>query len=313
MVRHTLLFGAALSLLAIPLEAQEPTLIVENGRVIIGDGTVLERGTVVVGGDRILTVTEGPVETLEARRIDAFGKTVLPGLIDSHVHFLDWDLSSWPPGDSSFEPPLQEDLEKVLRAYLEAGITTVVSTGDFWPTVRQVRDRIRAGELAGPRVFTSGPAFTAPGGHPAATVCSWVTETDEALQWCREHGTVEVETPRAARAAVGRLAREGVDLIKMVYDSINPPDVEHLQTDVMREIVAAAHEHELKAYAHINEAGKAIVALEAGLDGLVHTVRDGGGRRARETRGSDAREGSDCGYDRALAGVPAGSRRARGK
>lgn len=271
MVRRTLLFGTALSLLAIPLEAQEPTLIVENGRVIIGDGTVLERGTVVVGDDRILSVTEGPVEAPGARRIDASGKTVLPGLIDSHVHFLIWDLSSWPPGDSTFEPPLGKGLENKRSAYLEVGITTVVSTGDFWPSVGQVRDRIRAGELAGPRVFTAGPAFTAPGGHPAATVCSWVAEVDEARRWCRAHGTVEVETPQAARAAVARLAREGVDLIKMVYDTINPPVAEHLETDVMREIVAAAHEHGLKAYAHINEVGKAIAGVEAGLDGLVHT------------------------------------------
>lgn len=271
MVRRTLIFGTALSLLAMPLEAQEPTLIVENGRVIIGDGTVLERGTVVVGGERILSVTEEPVEAPGARRIDASGKTVLPGLIDSHVHFLSWDLSSWPPGDSTFEPPLREGFENDTGAYLKTGITTVVSTGDYWPLVGQVRDRIRAGELAGPRVFTAGPAFTAPGGHPAASVCSWVAEVDEARRWCRAHGAVEVETPQAARTAVARLAREGVDLIKMVYDTINPPDVEHLRTDVMREIVAAAHDHGLKAYAHINEAGKAIVAAEAGLDGLVHT------------------------------------------
>ncbi len=271
MVRRTLWFGTALSLLAIPLEAQEPTLVVENGRVIIGDGTVLERGTVVVGGDRILSVTEEPVEAPGARRVDASGKTVLPGLVDSHTHFLSWDLSSWPPGDSTFEPPPRQGLENLWRAYLEAGITTVVSTGDFWPSVGQVRDRIRAGQLVGPRVFTAGPAFTAPGGHPAATVCLAMAKAEVARRWCREHGTVEVETPRAARAAVARLAREGVDLIKMVYDTINPPAAEHLEADVMREIVVAAHEHGLKAYAHINEVGKAIAAVEAGLDGLVHT------------------------------------------
>lgn len=271
MVRRTLIFGTALSLLVIPLEAQEPTLIVENGRVIIGDGTVLERATVVVGGDRILAVTESPVEAPGARRIDASGRTVLPGLIDSHVHLLSWDLSSWPPGDSTFEPPLGEGLETALGAYLEAGITTVVSTGDFWPSVGQIRDRLRAGDLVGPRVFTAGPAFTAPGGHPAASVCSWAAEVDEARRWCRAHGAVEVATPQAARTAVARLAREGVDLIKIVYDTINPSGVEHLRTYVMREIVAAAHEHGLRAYAHINEAGKAIAAVEAGLDGLVHT------------------------------------------
>jgi imidazolonepropionase-like amidohydrolase len=270
MVRCTLVLGTALSLLASPLGAQEPTLIVENGRVVIGDGTVLERGAVVVAGDRILAVTEAPVDAPGARRIDASGRTVLPGLIDAHVHFLNFDLSAWPPGDSTFEPRLDAGLETALDAYMGAGIMTVVSTGDYWPAVGRIRDRLR-GELVAPRVFTAGPAFTAPGGHPSASVCAWVARVEEARRWCRAHVTVEVTTPQAARTAVARLAREGVDLIKMVYDTINPSDVEHLRADVMREIVAAAHDHGLKAYAHINEAGKAIAAVEAGLDGLVHT------------------------------------------
>lgn len=61
-------------------------LVIENGRVIVGNGTVLEQASVVVAGDRIYSVTREPVEAPDALRIDASGKTVLSWLIDAHVH-----------------------------------------------------------------------------------------------------------------------------------------------------------------------------------------------------------------------------------
>lgn len=272
MLIHRLIFICSLiPLFAAPASAQEATLVVENGRVIVGDGTVLDPGWVAVSGDRILSITDEPVDAPEARWIDADGKTVLPGLFDAHVHLLVDDPSSVPWSAAELDAQVRDDLPARLRAYLEAGITTVVSTGDFWPALRRVRERIRTGQLAGPRVFTSGPVFTAPGGHPAVTICGGPDGWGDRNPWCRDHLAVEVDTREAARDAVERLAREDVDLIKMVYDSISPPDVEQLETDVLREIVATAHDHGLRAYAHINEVGHTVTAVEAGLDGLVHT------------------------------------------
>lgn len=249
--------------------AQEPSLVVENARVIAGEGTVLDRGTVVVADERILAVTNRTVDAPDARWIDAAGRTVLPGLVDAHVHLLVGDMTSLPRSDEDLDAYVGEGLPTRLRAYLEAGITTVVSTGDFWPAIRRVRENIRSGETPGPRVFTSGPVFTAPGGHPAVTVCGR-PDSEEANPWCREHMAVEVASRRDARTAVERLAPAGLDFVKMVYDSISPPDVEQLETDVLREIVAASHDNDLKAYAHINGMGDARTAVEAGLDGLVH-------------------------------------------
>lgn len=243
--------------------------VVENGRVIVGDGIVLERGSVIVAADRVLSVSEEPVDLPGVRRIDASGKTVLPGLIDAHVHLLVEDLTSLPRNDGELEAYVREGLPERLRAYLHAGITTVVSTGDYWPAIRGVRDRIRAGELTGPRVFTSGPVFTAPGGHPAVTVCGRPGE-ERHNPWCRDHLAVEVESPRHARESVDRLAEGGADFVKMVFDSISPPDVEQLEPDLVGVIVRAAHRNGLRAYAHINQTSNAIEAIGAGLDGLVH-------------------------------------------
>jgi imidazolonepropionase-like amidohydrolase len=249
---------------------QQPDLVIENARVIIGDGSVLDRGSVVIAGGRIIAVTEDPVDAAGAERIDASGGTVLPGLIDAHVHLLIPDLFSVPRSDDDLAEYLREGLPGRLRAYLEAGITTIVSTGDFWPAIRQVREDIEAGRLVGPRVLTSGPVLTAAGGHPdAGPVCGpW--DGRDASAWCREHMAVAVTSELEAREAVGRLAREGVDFIKLVYDSVSPPGVRQLDEDLVRAIVSSAHAHDLRAYAHIGEVGNAITAIEAGLDGLVH-------------------------------------------
>lgn len=271
LIRCLIFVGSLIPLFAASASAQEASVVVENGRVIIGDGRVLDRGSVVVSGDRILSVTDEPVEAPDALRIHAGGKTVLPGLFDAHVHLLVDDPSSVPRSGADLDAYVRDDLPARLRAYLEAGITTVVSTGDFWPAIRRVRERVRRGELAGPRVVTSGPVFTAPGGHPAVTICGGLEGRGAANPWCRDHMALEVDTPESARDGVERLARERVDLIKMVNDSISPPALEQLQTGVMREIVAAAHDQGLRAYAHINGVGHAITAARAGLDGLVHT------------------------------------------
>lgn len=117
-----------------PAAAQDTTLIIDNGRVIIGDGTVLERGSVVIAGDRIVAVTEQPVDAPDVRRIDASGRTVLPGLIDTHVHLLlDDDDPPVPASDRELARFVERRVPDRLQEYLQRGFTTLMSTGDFWP------------------------------------------------------------------------------------------------------------------------------------------------------------------------------------
>ena len=285
-IYRSLLVSISTILFVGTVSAQEATLVVENGRVIVGDGTLLERGSVVISEDRVLSVGEDRVDAPRARRIDASGKTVLPGLIDTHVHLLMERITSQPRSDAELEAFVQKDLPDRLRAFLEGGITTVMSTGDFWPAVREVRERLRSGELTGPRVFTAGPILTAPGGHPAAGVVCGPWEEREANPWCRDQIAAMVEDREQVRDAVARLARQGIDHVKMVYDDRHPPGVEKLKADLVGEIVRATHDHGLRAYAHISELRDAIQAVEAGLDGLVHIplVPDEPGDRDRLVR-----------------------------
>lgn len=269
MLRQLLVLIPTFAVMATSAPASEATLVIENARVIVGNGTVLERAFIVVAGNRIVSVDTEPVEFPAADRIDAAGNTVLPGLIDTHVHLLMEQLFEQPRSDTALESFMADRLPGRLKAYLEAGITTVMSTGDYWPFIEEVRRDIDTGRLAGPRLYTAGPLFTAPGGHPASTFCGSL-DINGPNPWCREHLVVEVDDQDEATAAVGRLSRDGADLIKMVYDGTDGPDVGMLKTEVVEAIVSAAHKHGLRTYAHSLEHASAIAAIERGLDGLVH-------------------------------------------
>ena len=66
---------------------------------------------------------------------------------------------------------MDTQLAASLQAYLESGITTVMSTGDYFPAIVDVRRRLESGELQGSRLLVAGPVFTAYDGHPAVTIC----------------------------------------------------------------------------------------------------------------------------------------------
>lgn len=281
-----LLLGAVSPFMEPSATAQDTTLIVEHGRLIIGDGRVLERGSVVISEDRIVAVTEEPVDALatDVRRIDASGRTILPGLIDTHVHLLLEDDD--PPvaaSDRELARFVERRLPGRLQEYLARGFTTMMSTGDFWPHIREVRDRLSAGELDGPRLMVVGPLFTDPGSHPAYSVCE---QGKYRNPWCRRHLAVEVDDPEAARAAVRRLAEGGVDAIKAVYE-LEPP--------VTRAIAEEAHRHGLTLYMHPPEDEAAMLPLESwNVDRFVHVPETGSAEVADRVAATMIRHGASA-------------------
>lgn len=175
-------------------------IVFRNGNVIIGNGKVIEKGTVSVDGENIFFV--GParrVQTSKKDRVfDISGKTLLPGLIDAHVHLC---------VDGSADPitSLLKDSIPVLtlkaanhaRRTLEAGVTTVRDMGGRDYVDLAIRDGIESGILQGPRMLCSGKLVCMTGGH------GW--------QFGREaNGMDEV------RAAVREQLRAGADLIKLM-------------------------------------------------------------------------------------------------
>ena len=152
--------------------ARDTTTVVTGGRLIDGTGAPpVENATVVIRGDRIAAV--GPAARVQApaepgvRTIDARGKTVLPGLIDSHVHF------TGDTGRSALERyiPANEAYKTIVAAQdaldaLRAGFTTMRVLGHGWADIAYaLRKAVAEGRWPGPRLLTAGWAISQTGGH----------------------------------------------------------------------------------------------------------------------------------------------------
>src|SRR5580692_10100215 len=144
--------------------ARSGTFMIRNTRVFIGDGTVKENATVLVHDGKIVDIFDGAgpdADKLRADVIEGSGKTLLPGLIDVHVH-----LSS--PGGMSTDAN-DYDVDKTTArdaaALLYAGVTAARSTGDGLDSSLKLRGQLAHGSKLGAELFICGPMFTTEGGH----------------------------------------------------------------------------------------------------------------------------------------------------
>ena len=271
-----LLPGVALLLLNACLESEPPPqpvdLLLINARVIDGTGEVYDGATLAISGERIESIVRGPGPFESSAQIDLQGKTVLPGLINTHIHI--GTLGRF-EDQETLDQYLSDDLPGDMEEYLAHGITSIKSVGDIPEAFIPVRDRINRGELQGPRVFLAGPVLSAPGGHPGASIY-------RNNAWLRELSSRELTTEEGARTEVRQLAELGVDAIKFVYhgstDDAKPymlapgMPIRKITSEVMQAIIDEAHQLGLPVTAHTAELEDAVATLEAGCDGLEHGV-----------------------------------------
>jgi imidazolonepropionase-like amidohydrolase len=239
------LVAAAAFAATIPLvRAQQPavaTTAYVGARVVFGDErSPLENATMVVRGGRFLQV--GPASAVQvpadARRVDLAGKTVMPTLVDTHVHL------------NRVRSQLIQDLQ--ANAYW--GIGTVASLGsDDIDLVLQVRGETHPHAA---QLLTAGRGITMPEpDRPASKLLYQIT------------------SPELGRQAVRELAVRRVDIVKIWVDDRNGT-VQKMPPEVYRAIIDEAHHHGLKVVAHIVELADAKALVRAGLDGFAHGVRD---------------------------------------
>ncbi|MFC2079112.1 amidohydrolase family protein [Candidatus Bipolaricaulota bacterium] len=253
-------------------------LVLTGARLIDGTGgQLVDDATIVLDGSRIIAAGSNADYPSDAQVFDARDVTVLPGLIDAHVHFggfvvdnPDWQFTYW--SIFPFFVDYARGFRKRRDLSIQSGVTTVRSAGDNHPQILQLRNRIEAGKLVGPRIAASGPIFTAPGGHPAGTIY-------KSNRYILEHATRQVDAVDAARAEVQHLASDGVDQIKAVYGDVNPFDLEHpvpkLQQHVLEALVDEAHHQRLPAMVHVGKPEDAIEAVAAGADSIEHGILPG--------------------------------------
>ena len=126
----------ALASLIAPSLAAAQDVAITNTRIIVGSGQVIDSGTIIVKGGKIVSVTAGAAPTQGLRTIDAKGMSAMPGFIDGHKHVNNYNAEQ-------------------MKSLIEAGYTTVLAGGGPAEQNLALRDRIEKGEL-GPRIIPSG-------------------------------------------------------------------------------------------------------------------------------------------------------------
>jgi len=220
--------------------------------------------TIVINGDRIERI--GP-KILEkgTRVIDCKGKIILPGYIDTHIHFFQSaDLFTRPDGaDLNSVRPYKDEiawikshLNDIFARYIRCGITSVVDVGGpFWNF--EVRKTANATAKA-PRVAVAGPLIS--------------SVSREKLD-LGDPPIVKIDSPDQAREFVGKLAAQNPDLVKIWYivDKDHPVDGFR---PIIRATVEESHAHKIRVAVHATELETARAAVEEGADILVHSVVD---------------------------------------
>ena len=257
-------------------------LALTNVRLIDGTGHgPIENMAIIIDGNRIKDiglVTGYPDST---NVVDLRGLTVMPGLIDCHLHL--GGLTRDQPGKAigkvscidmaSFFWDYFRNYAHRRRLAIENGVTTIRSAGDHYPHIIKLRDKIAAGKLVGPRIFAPGPTITAPGGHPAGTIY-------KGNRYIIENATRQIAEVSSAREEVRRLVGGGVDCIKAIYSDINPMDITHkvprLSLDVLEALADEAHQHNLRLMVHTGSPKETMDAIKAGADSIEHGILPGG-------------------------------------
>src|SRR5213595_1314882 len=252
-------------LCAATLRAEKISLV---GATVInpGDGKVLPNATVVINGDKIERVSMGKQDAATlGRQVSCAGKFILPGYIDTHVHFFQSaDLFTRPDGaDFNSIRPYKDEvawikshLDDVFARYIRCGITSVVDVGgSFWNF--EVRKRASATAKA-PRVAVAGPLIS--------------SVSREKLD-LGDPPIVRIDSPDQTREFVRKLAEQKPDLVKIWYIVDKEHPVESFRP-IARATIEESHAHKIRVAVHATELDTARAAVEEGADVLVHSVTD---------------------------------------
>ena len=248
-------------------EARSQTTLIRNARIFVGNGTVIENGGVLVKDGKIAEVYDGAIpdpKSLHAATMEGAGKTVLPGLIDVHVHLgqsggLTDDYANYDP----IKVPSRE-----LAQYLYCGVTAVKSVGDLLDTTLKVRALTASGEKQGAELFMVGPLFTAEGGHGT----EFFKGVPDALR--RQLEAQFLRMPKSADEAkrqVDALKAAGVDGIKAIMEAgAGGLTYQRLDPQILNAIAAEARADGLPIVVHTGDVRDVEDALRAGVNGIEH-------------------------------------------
>jgi len=248
--------------------ANAETLIVTAARMVdVERGRYVDNPVIVVSDGRIVSVgtSAPPALPADAQRLDLPGLTLLPGLIDMHVH-----LSGTPYVSGFHVLEYADDFQTMLQvpnahANLMAGFTTVRNLGPDFADVA-VRQAIDGGFIVGPRVVSSGFSIGATGGH-----CD-ITGLPHSMAIENEYNADSVDE---ARHSVREVRKYGAQVIKIcatggVFSRNTEPGQQQMTLAEMTAVADEAHMWGLRVAAHAHGASGIRDAIRAGIDTIEH-------------------------------------------
>ena len=240
-----------------------PFKLIRAARLIDGrGGPPLDRGAVLLEGDRIAAVgTEEsvvPPEGASVQELDYGEQTLLPGLVDGHVHLV--GIGDGRAGDDLALLPdevLTLQAARNARAHLYSGVTTLRDCGAKNQTTFMLRRAMEMGITQGPRLLLSGRPVAIVGGHLS-------------------YFGVQATGPDECRAAVRQLVKEGADFIKITASGgstrTSYPLRPSFNVDELKAICEEAHKFGVHTVAHCASSQAMVNAVDAGVDTIVHAT-----------------------------------------
>ncbi len=269
--------------------AQAKDVVIHAGHLIDGvTKTVRTNVSIVIHDDRIVAVQPGFTTPAGAQVIDLSKSTVLPGLIDCHVHLT----NQFDGGNPIVEAVTETEYDAAVKstAYarrtLLAGFTSVRDVGAPVGPIIALRNAIRKGIVDGPRMWVAGPPLGPTGGHNDSA-----NGLDPALShpdWTASN----IDSPEEARKEVRTLRRDGVDLIKImpsggVLSIGDDPSRQLMADDEIAAVVQTAHSLGLKVAAHAHGKLAIYAAVRLGVDSIEHgTYADADSYRLMKQHGT---------------------------
>ena len=258
---------ALVTLLSLTPAAAEKLALVGGTVINPADGKKIENAVVVIDGESIESVGSRKEKEVPAgsRWVDCKGKFILPGYIDTHVHFFQSgglftrpdavDLTSV-RSYAEERAWIERNLSDTFTRYLRCGITSVVDVGGpLW----NFRVRTLARTATAPRVAVAGPLIS------SVARPQLVLNDDPPI--------VKIETPEQGLQLVRKLAEQKPDYVKIWY-VVSPDSPVEKFRPIAEAVIRESHRLKLRVAVHATELEAARVAVEAGAELLVHSVND---------------------------------------
>jgi imidazolonepropionase-like amidohydrolase len=242
----------------------EKSIVIHDVSLFTGnpDQGIMDHVNILIQGNKVTRIGKFPISDIDGMIIEGKGKTVIPGLIDHHIH-----ISS--PGSPSWFPVMPNDtlVERNLSSFLYAGVTTVFDMGGPLYDLEALSQRIAMEEKVNPRFFYAGKMLTKKGGHPDPMfreIIFWPVDI-----MLIKKLTFSLEDQSEIANAIAENKAHGSSLTKIMVDQI-PLGIPSLYENLIKDIVIESDKAGMVVGSHIGSESDLLTGLNSGVRFFCH-------------------------------------------